>query len=996
MFRKICDVLSGPSLFTAVLPVLMIYLLLGTVAQKYIGLYGATQIFFASTLLWVGPVPLPGLPVFLVLIFLNLAFNLIFKSPWKLSNAGIIITHIGAMLLLFGGLLTAATGNEGYVDLLPNQKKSSVSDYHNREVVVLDNNQNVIDALPFNSLTLNQHLVFPVSKISITIKELCRNCQIKARENPSPNLQGMAKNMMLSPSPLKPQDEENFGGITFSISNSTADENIYLILEDVPKLATFSYQDKNFSLALRKSQRSLPFSITLLDFRKETHPGTDLASAYTSRVLIEDAGSKWESLISMNQPLRYKGYTLFQSSFAMTPLGEMSVLAVVYNYGRVFPYISSLAMCLGIIIHISLRLRTRRISLMRKLKTLSVFFLTFILCLNSNIASAKQSMSFDMTSFSMLPVLHEGRIKPIESLAINYLRKINGNDHLENMNASQWLAEALFDPSRAETRPVLKIRNPEIINMLGLTDNEQRTYSLRDIAEKLSTKQEIIISIASIPEESWTGAQKDLVALQRNAVAFGNLLGSLTLFLPLSSSIPQDAPSELQAFAGKTLTYMETLKFRERLENSLKKIISVKGEDIENYTATEQSLAYLSFSLAQIKDRGIKSKEFKIIPDHLSQSENRLWLSPWEVIEQGAGTPETTLLFGLWQNLASSYHNGDNTQWENNIALIAADMRKTVGLQVRPEILQLEHYYNQYNPFKIAFIFYLASAICLASYIFLHSVKLTKVSLGLLCAASLGHLCGLIMRVCILQRPPVSTLYESILFVGFVSVAYGLNSYRYDHKLIWLALCAFSGVFLSLLGFAHQADSDSFVMLSAVLNTNFWLATHVLCITTGYGFCLVVSFLSHYALFMMNSHKTAQPSPEIFGKIYIAALFALLFSATGTVLGGIWADQSWGRFWGWDPKENGALLIVLWLLWILHGRSSGVFSPLFCICGLAYLSAIVAISWFGVNLLSVGLHAYGFTSSAAWLFWAFLACESILIGFLMFSINSRIYLKEAI
>ena len=104
----------------------------------------------------------------------------------------------------------------------------------------------------------------------------------------------------------------------------------------------------------------------------------------------------------------------------------------------------------------------------------------------------------------------------------------------------------------------------------------------------------------------------------------------------------------------------------------------------------------------------------------------------------------------------------------------------------------------------------------------------------------------------------------------------------------------------------------------------------------------------------------------------------------GTVLGGIWADQSWGRFWGWDPKENGALLIVLWLIWVLHGRVSGQLKQLAVLAGLAYLSVIVALSWFGVNLLSVGLHAYGFTDSAAYGLLGFIGLETFVIVLLAF------------
>jgi cytochrome c biogenesis factor len=154
-----------------------------------------------------------------------------------------------------------------------------------------------------------------------------------------------------------------------------------------------------------------------------------------------------------------------------------------------------------------------------------------------------------------------------------------------------------------------------------------------------------------------------------------------------------------------------------------------------------------------------------------------------------------------------------------------------------------------------------------------------------------------------------------------------------------------------------------------------------LCITAGYGWCLIVSVLAHVWLVQgargLNNDHLMKP-------IKIFTLLSLLFTAVGTILGGIWADQSWGRFWGWDPKENGALLIVLWIVWILHGQISGHIKKHFAMAALAALSIIVSIAWFGVNLLNVGLHSYGFISGMAYSLGGFIAFELMLIGVLLY------------
>jgi cytochrome c biogenesis protein ResB len=166
----------------------------------------------------------------------------------------------------------------------------------------------------------------------------------------------MTQFMELVAAKPKTTNEENLGGITFRISNTPDDQDgIYLVLEDIPKLPEIKIGNTTYKIHLRKVQRPLPFSIELLDFKRDMHAGTDKAKAYESRVRINDNGLQWESVISMNAPLRYKGYTFFQSSFIATPKGDVSVLAVVWNVGRTFPYIASLAMCLGLLLHLFLR-----------------------------------------------------------------------------------------------------------------------------------------------------------------------------------------------------------------------------------------------------------------------------------------------------------------------------------------------------------------------------------------------------------------------------------------------------------------------------------------------------------------------------------------------------------------------------------------------------------------------------------------------------------------
>jgi len=158
-------------------------------------------------------------------------------------------------------------------------------------------------------------------------------------------------------------------------------------------------------------------------------------------------------------------------------------------------------------------------------------------------------------------------------------------------------------------------------------------------------------------------------------------------------------------------------------------------------------------------------------------------------------------------------------------------------------------------------------------------------------------------------------------------------------------------------------------MMRAVLDSNFWLATHVVTIAIGYGATFLAGFLA--IIYILRGVLTAsldRSTADALGRmVYGVICFATLFNLTGTVLGGIWADQSWGRFWGWDPKENGALIIVLWNSLILHARWGGMVRQRGLMNLAVFGNVVTAWSWFGVNMLGVGLHSYGFTDSAA--FW---------------------------
>jgi ABC-type transport system involved in cytochrome c biogenesis permease subunit len=230
-------------------------------------------------------------------------------------------------------------------------------------------------------------------------------------------------------------------------------------------------------------------------------------------------------------------------------------------------------------------------------------------------------------------------------------------------------------------------------------------------------------------------------------------------------------------------------------------------------------------------------------------------------------------------------------------------------------------------------------------------------------------------RMYIQGRPPVTNLYSSAVFIGWGSLVIALILEAIFRNGIGNVMAAVLGSLTMLIAHHLAASGDTLEMMQAVLDTNFWLATHVTCVTLGYAATFMAGFLG--ILFVVLGLWTPRLDKNLFRSlsqmIYGIVCFATLLSFTGTVLGGIWADQSWGRFWGWDPKENGALLIVLWNALILHSRWAGLVKQR----GMAVLAIIgnmvTGWSWFGTNQLGVGLHAYGFNNTLATgltIFWA--------------------------
>jgi ABC-type transport system involved in cytochrome c biogenesis permease subunit len=326
-----------------------------------------------------------------------------------------------------------------------------------------------------------------------------------------------------------------------------------------------------------------------------------------------------------------------------------------------------------------------------------------------------------------------------------------------------------------------------------------------------------------------------------------------------------------------------------------------------------------------------------------------------------------------WTEIFDEWSQGDAAGFNAAVKRYSASLTAEPPQGYSAGKVDFEAYFNHAAPFYYLMIPYVVAALLAASSWLGWSRTLNRTAFWLVVMTFALHTLALAGRIYISGRPPVTNLYSSAIFIGWAAVAFGIALER-------VYRLGFGNVMAGVIGFAtlliaHNLSgdgSDTFSVLQAVLDTQFWLATHVVTVTLGYAATYVAGFLALlYVILGLTTRKlgdrTGQgPKDQSVGQalirmVYGVLCFALLFSFFGTVLGGLWADDSWGRFWGWDPKENGALIIVLWNALVLHARWAGIVKDR----GLALLAVAgnvaVSWSWFGTNELGVGLHSYGFT-----------------------------------
>jgi ABC-type transport system involved in cytochrome c biogenesis permease subunit len=578
---------------------------------------------------------------------------------------------------------------------------------------------------------------------------------------------------------------------------------------------------------------------------------------------------------------------------------------------------------------------------------------------------APKDRDFAFSEFGRLPVTANGRVQPMDSLARNSLLELRGkqtlnaepwkgwNENPKIIPATEWLANVMMNPAVADDWPVFRVDNPDLISLLKLPEKNEaqhqdgKQYSWNQIVPAMDTleKQNEFIETNSQPQDR-TAYQNAVIKIHERLELYAGLKNAL------QPADAQDWPAELAAYEKLIPDGVAAVKAQQAGQK-------FDQTNFDAFAAFIQEFQFMSSLEPPL-----------ILPPNGSSDWRRTGDALLDTV-RGVPVDDSIRDYAKMAGaLAANQPDEFNSALKDYESTLVPAQTKALA-KARAEV-----FFNQMEPFYNAMVIYVLAGLLAIFSWFNLSETLRRSAVWLIALAFVIHTTGLIYRMVLEGRPPVTNLYSSAIFIGWGACLLGIILEKFHKNGIGCVVSAGMGFITLIIAHNLSLDGDTMEMMRAVLDTNFWLATHVVAVTTGYASTFVAGFL---ALIYIVRGVFTKTLDEATGKslarmIYGIVCFATLFSFVGTVLGGIWADQSWGRFWGWDPKENGALIIVLWNALILHLRWGGIIRERGLIVCAIGGNIVTSWSWFGVNMLGIGLHSYGFTDAA--FFWLLLFVAS--------------------
>ena len=823
---------------------------------------------------------------------------------------------------------------------------------------------------------------------------------------------------------------------TFLVSQFLNDQAQIFMGAGGDEVDTLEVNGVPYRLQLRYRREYKPYSVTLTDVRRINYGASETPRDYSSYVTFTDATTRaqQDGRIWMNNPVRYRGETFYQSQYSQVELpsggrSEMTGLQVVENAGWLIPYVACVLALWGMLAHFGgtfLRFADRydrglaavppeagpptasrnqrravrraeersavidgvpgRVRPGRSAIDLIVPLLGLatvgLFCLLATYDRTARGDTRDWRRAEALPVLHEGRVKPLDTVARNTLQLLGNRTSVVmptpgeaaaaapadlprgSVAAARWMLGVMAGSDWVEHAPVFRIDAKEVTDLFDLPRRKGHRYSHAELEPGLPKLQKQLVAMRDVPSEQFSFTQKKYAEINEKLMAYDRLRYSYeTPRLP--------TPGEGDEARRELLGEMERImQMARRIDASHPPAIlpprtasapNAAGPGLAQGEGEWQSLypAWVSAIVGRLLAGRPGQPAFEVHPGLL---------------------PLTELLDAVERSPAEFNRALDTFQ------AATSGLPEVVAVGDKPAY---EAWFNRFNPTDLAkWLYVLAGVACFASFL-AGRRPVNRFVFWLLVGVLMLHTFALCSRIYLTGRPPVVNLYSSAVFIGWACVLAGLVLEALHANGVGNLVAAISGGLTLMVAYGLDTG-DTMHVLQAVLDTQFWLSTHVITVTLGYGATFLAGVLGIFATIQRIAARWTATTPdrqaaaraaqdELYRMTYGVVCFALFFSFIGTVLGGLWADDSWGRFWGWDPKENGALMIVLWNAAALHARWDRWIGPrgfaLFAIGG----NIITAWSWFGTNQLGIGLHSYGFTSGVLMLLAGFVASQMLLI-----------------
>ncbi len=814
---------------------------------------------------------------------------------------------------------------------------------------------------------------------------------------------------------LDPKTKTDLG--VYLLSQHLSDFKLQARRSDLTDIyETVRIGERSYDVGLRFKQIPKDYWVKLTDVKRMNYSGSDTPRDYSSYIqMVSDrSGEERSERIWMNNPLRYQGETFYQSDYAPLADGkERTGIQVVANEGWMIPYVACMLVMLGLCVHFGGTLyrfvgRQERATQEESLWSVGrrmwpAALVVALLCGMMLVPRASGPKGFDFYRAGQIPVSFGGRVMPLDSLAQQTLVAVSNKSKLtlperlrykpsaeaepgfldrvkgwfstkpsdvfgqldpgERMTALQWFFEIASDMERVEEFPMFRIDADEVLTELNIQRRKDNRYSLSDLRPVAARFNELVqdaVELKRTTPEAVSFKQNKLIELDQRIRAY-------TLFAAAFQPMEIPAiPTEDQLRANSDAAF-KTL--------SQLKAVADRTRSIEQMNGA----ALLPPVDNQATDERGNRLGWTILPTA------RLDVALQAITEEGEVSPA----LATFEKILNAYKDGDAKAFNLAVAAHLREVQKAEPADLHGDKLSVERWLQAVNPTDKAMFFYWV-AVVLTFVGFMFGGRWIRPSvLGILCVLLLLHTAALVARIYVTGRPPVINLYSSAVFIGWAAAIGGIILELIFRTGIGNLVASISGA--SSLLVAYGLDSgDTMAVLQAVLDTQFWLSTHVITVTLGYMATFVAGLLGiiYLGLRVFSANKMSSANIklgyDIYRMTYGVVCFGILFSFIGTVLGGLWADDSWGRFWGWDPKENGALLIVLWNALLLHARWDKLVGER----GFALLAVagniVTAWSWFGTNQLGRGLHSYGFTSGVllALILFAFSQLAIIFFGWL--------------